>query len=61
MTEDVKTGTIDTDIPARLDPLPWARFHWLVVIGLGTMWIFDGLAVTIVGSVASRLTEPPPA
>ncbi len=54
---DVQTGTIDTRIPARLDRLPWSRFHWLVVVGLGTVWILDGLEVTIVGSVASRLTE----
>jgi MFS family permease len=50
-------GTIETAIPARLDRLPWARFHWLVVFGLGTVWILDGLEVTIVGSVAARLTE----
>ncbi len=52
-----KTGTIETRIPSRLDRLPWSRFHWLIVIGLGTVWILDGLEVTIVGSVASRLTE----
>ncbi len=45
-------------MPARLDRLPWARFHWLVIIGLGTVWILDGLEVTIVGSIAPRLTEP---
>src|SRR6185295_8016750 len=50
-------GKIKTDIPARLDRLPWSRFHWLIVIGLGTVWILDGLEVTIVGSIASRLTE----
>jgi len=50
-------GTIETRIPARLDRLPWARFHWLIVIGLGTVWVLDGLEVTIVGSIASRLTE----
>ncbi|MBS1868337.1 MAG: MFS transporter [Actinobacteria bacterium] len=50
--------TIETRIPARLDRLPWARFHWLIVIGLGTVWILDGLEVTIVGAIASRLTEP---
>jgi MFS family permease len=50
-------GTIETQIPARLDRLPWARFHWLVVIGLGTVWILDGLEVTIVGALGSRLTE----
>jgi len=53
----VTTGTIETSIPGRLDRLPWARFHWMVVIGLGTVWILDGLEVTIVGSIASRLTE----
>jgi len=50
-------STIETQIPARLDRLPWARFHWMVVIGLGTVWILDGLEVTIVGSIAARLTE----
>jgi MFS family permease len=49
--------TIETKVPVRLDRLPWARFHWLVVIGLGTVWILDGLEVTIVGSIAARLTE----
>ena len=50
-------GRIETQVPARLDRLPWSRFHWLIVIGLGTVWILDGLEVTIVGSIASRLTE----
>jgi len=53
----VETGTIKTNIPARMDRLPWSRWHWLVVIGLGTVWILDGLEVTIVGSIAGRLTE----
>jgi MFS family permease len=53
-----ETGRIETNIPARLDRLPWAKFHWLVVIGLGTVWILDGLEVTIVGSIAPRMTEP---
>ncbi len=57
MSTNVATSTIKTDIPARLDRLPWARFHWLVVIGLGTVWILDGLEVTLVGSIGSRLTE----
>ena len=55
---EVQTGTIETRIPGRLDRLPWARWHWLVVIGLGTVWILDGLEVTIVGAIATRLTEP---
>jgi MFS family permease len=50
-------GTIETRVPARLDRLPWSRFHWMVVIGLGTVWILDGLEVTIVGSIGDRLTE----
>jgi MFS family permease len=54
---DVQLGTIETRVPGRLDRLPWARFHWLVVIGLGTVWILDGLEVTIVGAISARLTE----
>lgn len=50
--------TIETAIPARMDRLPWSRWHWMVVIGLGTVWILDGLAVTIVGALGGRLTEP---
>jgi MFS family permease len=48
---------IRTDIPGRLDRLPWSRFHWRIVIGLGTVWILDGLEVTIVGAIAPRMTE----
>jgi MFS family permease len=48
---------IRTRIPARLDRLAWSAFHRRVVIGLGTVWILDGIEVTIVGSIASRLTE----
>ncbi|MDX6372469.1 MAG: hypothetical protein QOD98_1457 [Nocardioidaceae bacterium] len=51
----VQTGRITTDIPARLDRLPWVRWHWLIVIGLGTVWILDGLEVTIVGSMSDAL------
>jgi MFS family permease len=54
---EIQTGTIETDIPARLDRLPWARFHWLIVIGLGTAWILDGLEVNVVGSISSRISE----
>jgi MFS family permease len=53
----VETAKITTDIPARMDRLPWSRWHWLVVIGLGTVWILDGLEVTIVGAIGARLTE----
>ena len=40
---DIETGTLETRIPRRLDRLPWARWHWLIVIGLGTVWVLDGL------------------
>ncbi|MGD1217502.1 MULTISPECIES: MFS transporter [Streptomyces] len=51
------TGTVTTDVPARLDRLPWSRWHWMIVIGLGTVWILDGLEVTTVGNIAGRLSE----
>src|SRR5688500_2126731 len=55
---NVETGRITTDIPARMDRLPWTRWHWMVLIGLGTVWILDGLEVTIVGSMSDALKDP---
>ena len=54
---------IQTDIPARLDRLPWGRFHWLLVIALGVTWVLDGLEGTVVAapgakSRAGRITPP---
>jgi MFS family permease len=49
--------TIKTDIPARLDRLPWSRWHWLVIVALGITWILDGLEVTLVGSITGVLTD----
>ena len=49
---------IHTDIPARLDRLPWSRWHWRVVIALGVAWILDGLEVTLVGSIGGVLERP---
>jgi MFS family permease len=46
---------VKTNIPARLDRLPWSRFHLLIVIGLGVTWILDGLEVTIVGALGPAL------
>jgi len=48
-------NVVETKIPARLDRLPWARWHWLVVFALGSVWILDGLEVTIVGSMSEAL------
>jgi MFS family permease len=50
---------IETDVPARLDRLPWTRFHTLVVIALGITWVLDGLEVTIAGSIAGALQDSP--
>lgn len=49
---------LETDIPVRLDGLPWSRWHWRVVIALGITWLLDGLEVTLVGAVANVLREP---
>jgi MFS family permease len=48
---------ITTDIPFRLDRLPWAKWHWMIVIGLGITWVLDGLEVTIVGSINPTLAS----
>ena len=59
-TRNGRRGTvIETNIPARLDRLPWTRFHWLVVLALGITWILDGLEVTLAGAVAGALKASP--
>jgi MFS family permease len=50
-----RRDSIRTDIPQRLDRLPWSRFHLLLVIALGITWILDGLEVTIVGAIGPVL------
>jgi MFS family permease len=47
--------SVHSDIPARLDRLPWSRWHWRVVIALGVAWVLDGLEVTLVGSIGAVL------
>jgi MFS family permease len=49
---------VHTDIPARLDRLPWSRFHWLLVCALGASWGIDGLEVTLKGAVSGVLQDP---
>ncbi len=53
---DVKP--VRTNIPERMDRLPWSRWHWLVVIALGITWILDGLEVTIIGVIGAVLKDP---
>jgi MFS family permease len=55
----IDPAIIETDIPARLDRLSWARFHTLVVIALGITWVLDGLEVTVAGSIVGALRESP--
>jgi MFS family permease len=53
-----RTAEIETDIPHRLDRLPFGRFHLLVIVALGVTWILDGLEVTLAGSLSGQLTQP---
>ncbi|MCR5880392.1 MFS transporter [Phenylobacterium sp. J367] len=53
---DSQRRVFQTDVPARLDRLPWSRFHWLVVVALGVTWILDGLEVTLVGSLSPAIS-----
>jgi MFS family permease len=55
----IDPAIIETDVPARLDRLPWTRFHTLVAAALGITWVLDGLEVTIAGSIAVALKESP--
>ncbi|MFR0716195.1 MFS transporter [Enterobacterales bacterium BD_CKDN230030183-1A_HGKHYDSX7] len=54
-----REGFYSTDIPARLDRLPWTRFHTLLVVALGITWLLDGLEVTLAGSVSGALKDSP--
>src|SRR5215510_9402067 len=53
------TDIIETRIPARLDRLPWGRFHTLVAVALGITWVLDGIEVTLAGSIAGALEASP--
>jgi MFS family permease len=66
MTEPVSAAVqekprnvIETDLPSRLDRLPWGQFHSLIVVALGITWLLDGLEVTLAGAVASALKTSP--
>ncbi len=59
MPAKVQAGDIiESDIPARLDRLPWSSFHWLIVIALGITWVLDGLEVTLAGAIGGVLKRP---
>src|SRR6516225_5601886 len=52
-------NVVESDIPARLDRLPWDRFHTQIVIALGITWVLDGLEVTLAGALAGALKASP--
>src|SRR6202045_85883 len=56
-TETLEHSIIESDVPARLDRLPWSRWHWLVVVALGITWVLDGLEVTLAGALGGILTR----
>jgi MFS family permease len=53
----LKPLIVETDIPQRLDRLPWSRWHLVMVVALGITWLLDGLEVTLAGSLASLLKQ----
>ncbi len=53
------TTIVESDVPARLDALPWAAFHTRIVVALGITWILDGLEVTLAGAVSGALKASP--
>jgi MFS family permease len=55
----MQTTIVETDIPARLDRLPWGTFHTRVVVALGITWILDGLEVTLAGALSGALKQSP--
>ena len=57
-SESHPSEVFETLIPARLDRLPWSRFHWLLVVGLGITWVLDGLEVTLMGAISAVLQRP---
>ncbi len=58
MTQLTPNEIVDSNVPQRLDRLPWSRWHLNMVIALGITWLLDGLEVTLAGSLASILKSP---
>jgi MFS family permease len=58
MATDAAPAPIRSTVPARLDRLPWSKFHTRMVIGLGSAWVLDGLQITIASSVTGVLIQP---
>ncbi len=45
---EASARVVETQIPSRIDRLPWSNWHRMVLIGLGTVWILDGLTYSLV-------------
>src|ERR1700733_4567952 len=56
-TPRARSAEVETDIPSRLDALPFGSFHVLVIAALGITWILDGLEVTLAGALSGELTQ----
>jgi MFS family permease len=56
-SQPAQSGALRSLIPARIDRLPWSRFHTRLVIALGVAWVLDGLEITIAANVGPDLTD----
>ncbi len=54
----MSAAIIESDVPARLDRLPWTAWHWTIVIALGITWLLDGLEATMGGAFVGVLQDP---
>ena len=46
---------IESDVPERMDRMPWSRWHWRIVFALGITWVLDGLEVQLVGKLEDKI------
>ncbi len=58
MSSEQQAEWIETDVPARLDRLPWSGWHTMVVIALGITWLLDGLESNLAGALSGVLKRP---
>jgi MFS family permease len=56
-TPAVTSGVLRSTIPARVDRLPWSRFHSRMVVALGACWLLDGFEITIAENIGEQLTK----
>ena len=57
ISQTASSPRIRSLIPARIDRLPWSRFHTRLVTALGVAWVLDGLEITIASNVGPDLTQ----